>query len=183
MSEMETAEAHGFKLEDLLPSKPEFKLSKTGKTYSLRPMNLQDRIDMQAMFGGPEKVAEVFNKKDWFGIARMAYKLMEDKSDFLAGEGAYVDDEGFRKNKMFTGPEKFFNSITGVTEMLQVMGAVTASATAGEPIMAEYLKDELKKKLKEPLTQLTGQQSLTPSPQSTATPPSNSDNSPTGMSA
>lgn len=163
------------KIEDVLPEKPEFYLASKKKTYTLRVVNLQDQVWIKQTFGGPEKILEMFNKKDWSEIFKFAYRLLEDKSDFQGEEQEIENDDGFKEMARITGPQKLLQATTGLMEAVHVLGACNTSFALGEPIMGEYMRKELKKKVDQFKKRQTGQKSLTSSQANTVTPPMNLD--------
>lgn len=112
------------RLEDIKPKQSEFTLSKTGKTYVLRPWSLSDQIWMNQTYG--EKVKEIFSKDniDIVAICRMAFRVMEDKSDFKAEQVTEINEEGEEFTYSVGGYKKLISTIANVEEQLHVFGAV-----------------------------------------------------------
>lgn len=163
-------------LTDLIPDTAQFTLSSTGKTYDLRNPNLEDRVEMVRLCGGSEQaVMEVFTQKKWDHICKIVYRLIVDKSDFMASKETIIDDDGIKKEVLITGPIRLLRAIKTQAEAIQVLGALTCSITSSEPLIKEYLQNEVKKNN---LAQLIGEKSSTSSPVNMDTPQSNSENLP-----
>lgn len=167
------------KLEDLIPQKPVFTLASTGKEYELRIPNLEDRVEMIRICGGADQIFQVFKEQKWPIICRIIYRLMKDKSEFLAVKEKVVDDDGFEKEVMTLGYTRLLRAIGNQTESILILGALTTAITSGEPMIQEYVENEVKKNN----LILTGATSSTESPPSMATPLNSSDNSPIESSA
>ena len=162
------------KLEEFILDEPKFLLSSTGKQYELRVMNISDRAEMSRLCGGDDKVQETFTKRNWKIISRLVYRLLKDKSEFMASKEHIIDDDGFEKEITLLGHEKLHQAIMNQEEEFQVISALTASIIKGDPIAKKAVEDEVKKNLLDPQT---GESSLTSSLLSTDTRLSNSDNS------
>lgn len=121
---------------------------------------------------------EVFTKKQWPQIIKMIYRLLKDKSDFLGQEEEAADDDGRVQKVFVTGPLRLMRAVGPQSELIALMGALTAAFMAGEPLMKDYVEGEVKKKMAE-LESLTGQSSSTSSATSTDTPQNSSEPLPT----
>ena len=121
-------------LEELIPEKPEFSISSTNKTYKLRLPNLEDRARFNEMVGGnPEELGKAFTEMRWSLIAKMTYRLMDQKEDFLASEEEFIDDDGNKTKAFVSGPSKLMRALN-LTEALKMMGALSVAIRNAEPI-------------------------------------------------
>jgi hypothetical protein len=162
-------------LSEFIPEQPVFTLSSTGKSYELRIPNLEDRMVMANMAGGQAEIQKVFSELKWDVICRIVYRLLIDKSDFLATAVEEIDDEGNKKKFTATGPQMLMRAIKSQDDGIKMLGALTAAITNGEPLIKEYVRNEVKKNT---LNQ-TGPNSLTSSQVNTDTPQPNSEPLPT----
>lgn len=158
-------------LTDLIPEQPEFTLSSTGKTYVLRIPNLEDRMLMVQAAGGEAQVKTIFTELRWDVICKIVYRLLIDKSDFLATKESVINDEGVQETKLIPGPQLLMRAVRSNEDSVRLLGAFTSAITASEPLVRQYVKDEVKKNMELlKLTSTTGERSSMPSPQSTDTP-------------
>ena len=162
-------------LSEFIPEQPVFTISSTGKAYELRIPNLEDRMVMANMAGGQAEIQKVFSELKWGVISKIVYRLMIDKSDFVATAVEEIDDEGNKKKYTATGPQMLMRAIRSQEDGVKMLGALTAAITNGEPLIKEYVKNEVKKNT----LNLTGQNSSTSSQASTDTPQPSSEPLPT----
>ena len=162
-------------LEEFLPEKPVFHLSKTGKDYELRLPNLSDRVHFLGQYKHFERINQIFKTLEWTEITRIAYRLLIDRSDFMASEEEVIDDDGNSVKVKVTGPQKLLRSISGETEGSQLLAAITSAITLSEPIIRDFVHEEVKKKIKAQNDPLTGEKFTTPSPASTDSHPIHSE--------
>lgn len=161
-------------LNELIPEKPTFTLSSTKKEYELRIPNLEDKIEMTRIAGGThENFIKIFEEKKWDSICKIVYRLLIDKSDFLAQKEPWIDDEGFEKEVIVIGPIRLLRAITTQSEATALLSALVSAISAGEPLIKDYIKSELKKKGH--LDPLTGERSSISSHQNTDIPLNKSD--------
>lgn len=153
-------------LEEFMPEHPEFFLKSTKHSYKLRLVTLQDHVFLKEKFGSDESIQKIFNEQDWAAICQIVYRLMVDKSDFLAGVESTITDDGDQVEARVTGPQKLLRAITGTQEALEMLGALVKSLTLSNPQVAEQVQKELKKKVG--MSKPTGQKSTTRSPVNTA---------------
>lgn len=159
------------KLEELLTDKPEFFLTTKNKSYSLRVPNLEDRARFREWLGDESKIQKVFNELQWDVIAKLVYRLMVDKSDFIAREEDRVDDDGVRFRALVTGPALLMQAVTNIDEATKMMGALVNALRLGDPLISEAVDVMVgESQKKSPTLSQTGQNSLMPSPQNTVTP-------------
>lgn len=135
------------KLEDLLPQSPEFKLSSTGKVYALRLPNLNDRSAFAEWFG--DKMQSIFDAWHWRSLCKIVYRLLIDKSDFLARKERSIDDDGIEVEQMVYGPELLHKAISNTEEAGEVFKALMSAFSKSDPmiaaVMSAKLADEEKK--------------------------------------
>jgi hypothetical protein len=135
-------------LEDLLPEKPEFKLVSTGKMYQLRLVNLEDHVWLKNKFGSSENFTDVMRNQDWSKAILFVYRLLVDKSEFMASEEPGVDDDGNPVKTLVTGPFKLLRAISGAEEAAYIMGALAKAIMLSNPMINDAVKEELKNELK-----------------------------------
>lgn len=155
-------------LTDLFPSKPEFKLSKTDKTYTLRIPNLEDRAKFRELLGSDSNIQKVFNELQWDVIAKLVFRLLEQKEEFEAVKEVGFDDDGVRVTYLVTGPARFMRSVTTIDEGMNVLTALVAALRAGDPLIDKAMQAVIGEKKSQPSQ--TGENSLTLSPLSMDTP-------------
>lgn len=155
-------------IEDAFPEKPEFSLQTTGKTYRLRLPNIEDQIWFKKNFGTAQAMVEMFDEKtrDWSKITKVIYRLMEDRSDFLAQAATIENDDGERMQVRLTGPEVLMRSIIG-DESIRCLGALSRAMAMSNPVIDKYISEEVKKKGME-IERLTSGKSSTTSRRSMA---------------
>ncbi len=159
-------ETHGMELEHILPTNPEFTLKSTGKTYRLRLVTLADQVWMRKTFGTEDRVREVMVRTEWEEIAKIVYHQLEDKSDFLSVTKEDVNDEGDTVTLKWTGPVRLLEAVSGTSEGITILNALSAAFIAANPEAREQITSELKKK--NLIGPSTGQKSSTSSRPSTA---------------
>lgn len=146
-------------LEDIIPTRPEFTLSKMGKTYTLRLPDLSDQAWVKEKYGSAVSLSDAISKYDWEKTLPFIFRLLEDKTDFLASEEEIIDDDGNKKKAMFTGPYKFLRAVQGINEIHAIMGALSKAIMLANPMIAPVLegvaREEIEKK-----NRLTGGKSL-----------------------
>lgn len=157
-------------LHELLPEKPEFTLRKTGKTYQLRAVNLEDQVWIKNKYGSAEALERVLTANDWENSLLMVYRLMTDKSDFMGSEEEIIDDDGRKQKAFVTGPVKLLREIQGAEEGALIMGALAKAIIISNPMIEKLVKERVDEQIKK--KQSTGQNSLTSSPQNTDGQPS-----------
>lgn len=134
-------------LEDLIPAKPEFTLAKTGKTYKLRTVNLTDQVWIKNKYGSEDSFQTVIKENDVEKTLPLVYRLLEDKSDFMASQEMIVDDDGKELEATITGPVKLLRAISGMEEYAKVMGAMAKSIMLSNPMIDKVIKEHVKKNL------------------------------------
>ena len=145
-------------LEEVLPEAPTFTLHSTGKEYRLRLVNLEDHVWLQNRFGGGVAFSKILEKQDWGNAILFAYRLMIDKTDFMAVEETVIDDDGVEKRTLITGPLRLLRAISGAEEATLVMAALAKSIMLSNPTVDKYVKAQYKEDQKK---SLTGQTSST----------------------
>lgn len=132
-------------LSDILPTKPEFRVEKTNKSYLLRLPNMLDQVWIKEKFGGAERVAQVIHGQDWLEISRIVYRLMDDtaRADFPAVDARIINDEGESMHRRLTGPEHLLSSLGGLEETVRMLSALTQAIILSNPIIGEEVKKKL----------------------------------------
>lgn len=156
-------------LNDLFPEKAEFYLESRKKTYTLRVPNLEDRARFKDILGNESRINEVFQNLEWDIIAKLVYRLLVEKSDFVAYQEKGYNDDGVEVTYLITGPALLMRAVSGMEEAIRVLTALVTALRLGDPLVDKAVKAGVEKKS---LENLTGERSLTPSPQSTDTPQS-----------
>lgn len=159
-------EYDSMELEDIIPEKPTFTLSKSGKTYELRPVNLEDQVWLKNKYGSKEVFEEVLRTQQWEKALLMVYRLLVDKTDFIAVHAEEPDDDGIIQKVIISGPILLMRAMTGPEEGAMVMGALARSIMISNPLIAKAVEKEMKDSLKKNLS--TGQKSSTSSRRSMA---------------
>lgn len=162
------------KLEEFLTAKPEFYLSSKEKTYTLRIPNLEDRTKFKDILGDEANIQKVFNELQWDVIAKLVYRLLEDKSEFTAYQEKGHDDDGVQVTYLVTGPALLMRAVRDIEEASRMLGALVNALRLGDPIVNQAVQASMKAEEKKSLKRSTGEKSLTQSPQSTVTPQSSS---------
>lgn len=131
-------------LDQLIPEKPTFTLSATKKTYTLKIPTIEDRVKFRRLAGGDAEIQKAFTNLNWELISKFAYIMLEDKSDFLAGEVEEINDEGFKVKHMVTGPEKLMRVVTTVAEANSIIYAMVAAIVGSDPEAKKAAEEGLK---------------------------------------
>lgn len=151
-------------IDEMIPEIPKFTLKATGKEYELRLPNLEDKSEFPRMVGGAENLSQIFVKREWSQIVKVIYRLLIDKSDFMATREKRVSDEGIEEEVLITGPIVFLRAIETQQEAMAVLGAFNAACMASEPVLKASIDAE-KKRLNAELS--IGEKSMTASPANT----------------
>lgn len=111
-------------LKDLKPKNSFIELN--GVNYELRPVTLDDWVWMAEHFGQDpaDKLAKAIPLGD---MVRVCYRLLLDKSDFLAEtiENEIDDDGEIVESRRVTGPEKFRKALIGFNGVERLAKAFT----------------------------------------------------------
>lgn len=166
-----------YRLEDVIPEKAEFTLG--GKTYSLRLIDCDDRLWMQKHIGDRDAQLTMLKTRDWEKLSAVIYYLLEDKSDFLPLEEK--DRETFQPI-LIQGPQRFRRALKTLEDETRVFAAFNATTANSDPIVGDYMRDQVKKKIAEIESRPAGPPSSKPSDASTASPSSNAASSPSEKS-
>lgn len=114
------------KLEQLVPKRSSIYLSETDKTYQLRPWTLKDQIWMKEQYGDNAK--DMFHLSiqnlEFSVVARMLYRVIEDKSDFIAKEIVDIDEDGNQRKVTLGGYQALINMVTGFKEQISLVTAL-----------------------------------------------------------
>lgn len=120
-------------LDQLIPQESKVKLG--DKKYTLRKINLDDEIWVKATFGNA--VDKIFVEQNFEAISKIAFRLLEDKTDFAGGEETQIDDDGFPKKCRVSGPEKIRRLISGPKEKVDFLWAVFKTFGISRPEPSE----------------------------------------------
>lgn len=133
------------RLEDMIPEEAQVVLYPNGvkKLYTLKKVTLEDEAWMARAFG-QEKLQKIFADVDMQNIAKIIFRQLTDKSDFLPREEKTYSDEGDEIVVRVTGPELLMRSIVGKKHQLEVLQAMLKIIGASQPVL-----DESEKKLVE----------------------------------
>lgn len=130
-------------IEDIIPEPAEIKVK--GKTYALRPVNLEDQVWIGKKFGH-DTLQDLFGKGLPFDVvAQLVYRQMEmdGKRDFLAEEIEEIDDDGNVVTKPYKGWEKLMISIPG-NESPAILEAYLKTVGISLPRLNEKVEAEKK---------------------------------------
>lgn len=131
------------KLEDICPEESTFKLKQTGKTYTLRPISLDDEMWLLREF--PTNLQEIFNKGQMKEISRIVFHQLinSDKEDFLEKEVIYINEQG-KKLTMRKGGADLLNAIIlGPGEKMEVIKALVRCLGVSRPLIDDAEKKTL----------------------------------------
>ena len=156
-------------LEDVCPERPEFTLRKTGKTYRLRPVMLQDHVWFQRNYG--EGFYRAFLERDWKEICKIAYYLLDDRSEFPATDATLINEVGETTKVRLSGPELLYHNVGAEDEGVSIIAAINSAFANSGPKVREAIHDSIKKKI---ARLQTGESSSIFSPQSTDGQPNTS---------
>lgn len=160
-------------LTELFPSRPEFKLSSRGKSFTVRIPNLEDRAKFREILGSDSEIQRVFDELDWSMISRLVYRLLVEKKEFPAEQVTETDDDGVEQKYLLTGPAVLMRACTTLEEAMGMVTALISAIRAGDPLIDKAMKtlenNKKKAELPKKTTNQTGPKSLTPSRPSTAT--------------
>lgn len=162
------------KLEELLVNKPEFKIESKQKVYTLRIPNLEDRVKFKEILGDESKIQEVFNDLRWDIIAKLVYRLLVEKEDFIARPEKGYNDDGQEVTFLITGPALLMRSMNSIDEAMKMLGALVTALRLGDPLIDKAITEMTSTEKKRPTKNLTGPKSTTQSQASTDLPQSNS---------
>jgi hypothetical protein len=158
-------------LRDVIPTTGEFTLRKTGKTYRLRPFNLEDEAWLQETFK-PEELHRILEEGIATEIAKIAFHQMEieDQRSFRLQDVTVVDGDGVEHVRTLGGYALFFRFISGLDEKVAIYTALLRTIGVSRPLV-EDLEREVGisgEKKRTQNTKPTGRKSLTHSSVSTA---------------
>ncbi len=154
-----------FTLEDLIPEQASFTLEKTGDfEHILRPLSIEDFQWLVRTFG--EKWNDMFVHIDMEKLCRLAYRFLDDRTQFLAENSVVVDEDGEKEEVRLKGYQVLQRSVRGVSDEVKLLSALTNAIGVSQPVMDKAMKDpEVKKKIAK--LNSTGAKSLTKSRKTT----------------
>jgi hypothetical protein len=125
------------RLEDLIPQAASFTLKKTGNTYHLRPINLQDEIWLKKAFG--DQIDVIFREVRMPEICRLVFHQLEDadKEEFLAKNVTIINEEGEKLTVRMGGAELLFASISGHAEKIKIFEAILQTIGVSRPMLED----------------------------------------------
>ncbi len=135
-------------LEDFFSEGKTFSLNSTGKTYELRLPTLADGAFIKATYGDAIGFQKALEGMDWPLIILFIYRLLKEKSDFLAEDITEIDDSGEQVTRRMSGPEKLLSAISGQAEGLKILTALTQAIAESNPEAKKAMQDEIKKNKK-----------------------------------
>lgn len=151
-------------LHEIIPDKPEFKLSATGEiVHCLRPPTLEDRIIFDKKFTN-RRVMNALQANDWEIISFMVLHLMVDKSAYKAHDIEEQTADGEMIKRRVLGPEIFRKQVQKISDQAAVLGAISSAIVNSDPDIKKITEEHLKKKMMEfSQPEKTGEESLTSS--------------------
>jgi len=156
------------KLEEMFASEPSFSIESKGKTYTLRIPNLEDRVKFKDILGDDSNIQKVFNELQWDVIAKLVYRLLVEKQDFVAFQEKGYNDDGVEVTYLTTGPALLMRSIKNIDEAVKMLTALINALRLGDPLIGEAIKEMSQEK--KSLENKTGLKSSMSLPVSTDTP-------------
>lgn len=159
-------------LEDLIPRESSFTLSATEKTYTLRPLSLDDEVWLKRKFGSD--IERIFKQQDMEAICRIIYHQLDEESKAEFGERTvtFVNEEGQKASEKRGGVVLLQCMIRGTEEKKAVIKSLLDVIGVSRPTIEKVFTEE--KKSKKP-QKPTGEKSSTPSPASTDGQPNTSE--------
>lgn len=160
------------KIEDFVPEDADITIG--GKVYGMRKINVDDEVWLKTRFG--KSIQAIFQNMEFDQIAKLIFRQLKDKSDFLPEVLKEYDDDGNAIEVTVTGPQKIMRQMTGVAEKNEAIFSVVQLIGISRPMMDKLVDEEIERKKKviaemEMTNQeLVSQTSSTESPASTATP-------------
>lgn len=128
-----------FGLEKLMPEDAIVIIN--GKEYGIRKINLNDEVWLK-QFGNIQKK---FDVEDLDFMAKLCFRLLKDKSDFLPMEIDDYDDDGNKFKRVMTGPQRIMELMAGPSNKLELMQAMMVTFGVSRPMFNEMMTDALKK--------------------------------------
>lgn len=126
-------------LEKLIPMNSSVKIG--DKEYELRKFNLLDEVWAVEKFSS--NMQENLKKIDV--VAKIAFRLMKDKTDFLPSEEDVENDDGQVVLKKMEGWQKILMKMSGAQEKIDFMWAVYKTLGISRPEPEESTKESAEK--------------------------------------
>ena len=136
-------------LAEIFPENATFSLSKTGKEYHLRIVNLEDQVWVRNNLGNENDIKKMFENLEFEKICRFVYRLLIEKNDFTSYMENTINDDGDLIDQKVSGPQAFMRCVQGQNEALKIIVALTSAIIASDPIVKELVNTEVKKKAQE----------------------------------
>ncbi len=134
------------KIEEIIPKRTLLKLSGTKTVLHLRPVNLEDELWMHETFG--KDIQKVFAEIRTRDIARIAYRLIEEKSQFKASTVKIMNEQGDEISERRGGVDLLFCMMLGINDKLAVYRALLEAIGISRPQFDKLAAEEQKKSLK-----------------------------------
>jgi hypothetical protein len=162
------------KLEDIVPQGATFTLSRTKKTYRLRPVSLADEIWLNKEFGA--QIETIFREVRMREICRIVFHQLEEesKADFAKQTVTIMNEEGDKVSETKGGAELLFCLIAGFAEKMEIFNALLQTIGISRPMVEKLVAEDEKKSQASPEAQPTGLASSIPYRPSTDGEPSTS---------
>lgn len=128
-----------FKLEDIVPQNAEVVIN--GRPYTLRKITLADEAWLKAQ----GNVEQKFIQEDMDFIAKFAFRLLVDKTDFLPVERDGHDDDGNAIKLKVTGPQRILEGMSGPEQKYDLFKALCQTLGISRPLMDKMVEERLKK--------------------------------------
>lgn len=147
------------KLEDIRPARAEVKFANHEKPYMLRPITLEDELWLQTEYGG--NIQKIFDECRFSDIFRIAFRLLEDKEDFVKRTVEIVNEEGDRGVVEIGGYKLLLAMASGLGDKERVMRALLTTIGISRPIQDTLIAEEVAKAEKKSQAHSTGERSST----------------------
>jgi uncharacterized protein YktA (UPF0223 family) len=130
-------------LSKIIPRQAKITNKRNGKEFILKPFTIRDELWCRDNLG--DDFLSIFHEDDMDHriLYRIAFRLLEDKSEFVAKEIEQINEEGIKEKKMIGGYELFIDLFEGPLEKAQIASAVAETIGLSSP---EVVTSESKKK-------------------------------------
>lgn len=128
-----------FGLDQLMPEDAEVTIG--GKVYGLRKLNLHDEAWLK-QFGNIDKR---FKAEDMDFMAKMCFRQLKDKADFLPKEESGYDNDGNEITVKLTGPQRILLAMAGPSAKFNLIEALMVTIGISRPMFNQMIEDAVKK--------------------------------------
>lgn len=118
-------------LQDIKPTSGQFTLESTKNTYVLHPFTLEDEIWLNETYG--KELVKVFEDVNMPEIARIVYRQIEDKTDFVSRSVSKLDDDGKEYQDVIGGYKLLLRLVAGDKEKGDMIWALNETLGASRP--------------------------------------------------